>query len=269
LEAEKLKAEQQNELRETELRAKEKRVVELQRQLEGEKRQREEAERQVEKLKVESQKQLELEWQKRQVSEKRANELQRQLEGEKRQREEAERQVEKLKLLVQKLEAGQQPQTEDEIPLVSAKGVDYRKLRDLLKAKKWHSADKETNRVILKVASRESEGWLRDEDAKNFSCQDLGTIDKLWVKHSNGKFGFSVQKQIYQSLGGTKEYNSEIYRKYGDKVGWRKGGKWLYYNQLTFSAQHYIGHLPGAGKLMVREVWAHLSLVWRYADCNI
>jgi len=246
--------------------------VELKKQLELERQKREEAERRVEKLeeeKREAERQEELREAEQIAKEKRAVELQRQLEGEKRQGEEAERQVEKLKLLVEKLEAGRQPQTKDEIPLVSAKGVDYRKLRDLLKAKKWHSADKETNRVILKVASRESEGWLRDEDAKNFSCQDYGTIDKLWVKYSNGKFGFSVQKQIYQGLGGTKEYDSEVYRKYGDKVGWRKGGKWLYYNQLTFTTQHYTGHLPGAGKLMVRKVWAHLSLVWRSADCNI
>jgi hypothetical protein len=131
-----------------------------------------------------------------------------------------------------------------EVSLVSAKGVDYRKLRDLLKAKKWKEADKETRFKILKVVNRESEGWLRVEDAKNFSCQDLGTIDKLWVKYSNGKFGFFVQKQIYQSLGCTKEYNRDDYKKFADKVGWRKGGKWLYYSELTFSEKHYTGHLP-------------------------
>ena len=114
----------------------------------------------------------------------------------------------------------------NEVSLVSAKGVDYRKLRDLLKAKKWKEADEETRRVMLKVASRESEGSLRVEDVKNFSCQDLGTIDKLWVKYSNGKFGFSVQKQIYQGVGGSKEYNSDDYKKFADKVGWRKGGEW-------------------------------------------
>ena len=48
----------------------------------------------------------------------------------------------------------------NEVSLVSAKGVDYRKLRDLLKAKKWQEADAETKRVILKAASRESEGWV-------------------------------------------------------------------------------------------------------------
>jgi hypothetical protein len=137
-------------------------------------------------------------------------------------------------------------QKRNEVSLVSAKGVDYRKLRDLLKAKKWKEADQETTVKILKVANRESEGWLRVEDAKNFSCQDLGTIDKLWVKYSNGKFGFSVQKQIYQGVGGTKEYNWDDYKKLADKVGWRKGGEWLSYSQLTFSEKHYTGHLPAA-----------------------
>ena len=110
----------------------------------------------------------------------------------------------------------------NEVSLVSAKGVDYRKLRDLLKAKKWKEADEETRVKILKVANRESEGWLRVEDAENFSCQDLGTIDKLWVKYSNGKFGFSVQKQIYQGMNGSKEFNWDDYRVEEDKVGWRK-----------------------------------------------
>ena len=155
-----------------------------------------------------------------------------------------------LKNYQRELEAERQRQKKNEVSLVSAKGVDYRKLRDLLKAKKWQEADEETERVILKAASRESEGWLREEDAKNFSCQDLGTIDKLWVKYSNGKFGFSVQKQIYLSLGGTKEYNRDVWEKFGDKVGWRKGGQWLYYNELTFDDKHYVGHLPNLYRLL-------------------
>ena len=207
-------------------------VVELQKQLELERRKREEAERRVEKLEADLQKELR-EAQKR-AKEERAVELQRQLEEEKRQREEAERRE-------RELEAERQRQKKNEVSLVSAKGVDYRKLRDLLKAKKWQEADEETRTVISKAASRESEGWLRGSDAENFSCQDLGTIDKLWVKYSNGKFGFSVQKQIYLSLGGTKEYNRDVWKKLGDKVGWRKGGQWLSYSELTF-IKHYVGH---------------------------
>ncbi|MBO1347539.1 MAG: GUN4 domain-containing protein [Hormoscilla sp. GUM202] len=70
----------------------------------------------------------------------------------------------------------------------------YHKLRDLLKAGEWEKADIETTRVMLQVADREKERWFRVDDIKNFPCQDLLAIDKLWVKYSDGPFGFSVQK---------------------------------------------------------------------------
>ena len=143
-------------------------------------------------------------------------------------------------------ETQERGQKKNQVSLVSAKGVDYRKLHDLLKAKKWKEADEETDRVILKVVRRELEGWLRYEDAQNFSCQDLGMIDKLWVKYSNGEFGISVQEQIYHNLGGTKEYDLEVWKKFGDKVGWRQKGEWLNYTELTSLEEHYSGHLPVA-----------------------
>ncbi|MFM6253057.1 MAG: GUN4 domain-containing protein, partial [Dolichospermum sp.] len=77
--------------------------------------------------------------------------------------------------------------------------------------------------------------------------------DKLWVKYSDGRFGFSVQKRIYQGLGGTREYNQEIWLKFGDKVGWRRswwrGGSWLYYSLLTFDKKAPEGHLPSVAGL--------------------
>jgi hypothetical protein len=122
--------------------------------------------------------------------------------------------------------------------------MDYRKLRDLLKVGKWKEADEETAWVMLAVAKREKEGWLDDEHIDNFPCEDLRTIDQLWVKYSKGKFGFSVQKRIYQGFGGTREYNSEIWRQFGDKVGSRKGGNWLYYTDITFDKKAPVGYLP-------------------------
>ena len=86
--------------------------------------------------------------------------------------------------------------------VVSAVGMDYINLRNLLASKKWPEADEETARVMLKVAGREKERYLDTESIEKFPCEDLGTIDQLWVKYSNGRFGFSVQKRIYQSLGG-------------------------------------------------------------------
>ncbi|UNU26311.1 serine/threonine-protein kinase [Microcoleus vaginatus] len=180
------------------------------------------------------------------------------------------------------------PKKAETVQLISAVGMDYINLRNLLAAKKWKEADEETARVMLKVAGREKEGWLDEISIEKFPCEDLRTIDQLWVKYSNGRFGFSVQKRIYQSLGRTRKYDWEdwkrsvqkrIYQSLGrtrkydtedlendwedwktfaDRVGWRKNNEWLSYNNLTFSEKAPEGHLPG---LNLAEVW-EASVLW-------
>ncbi|MBD2206578.1 GUN4 domain-containing protein [Calothrix sp. FACHB-1219] len=129
--------------------------------------------------------------------------------------------------------------------LKSAVRMDYTRLRDLLAAGELRKADNETARVMLAVAGKKKQGWLGVEDIDNFPCEDLRTIDQLWVKYSNGRFGFSVQKRIYQSLGGTREYNDKIWYAFCDAVGWRKDGEWMYYKDLTFDLTAPVAHLPG------------------------
>ena len=153
-----------------------------------------------------------------------------------------------------------EPKVEEEIPkddISSEKGVDYTRLRDLLKAGNWKEADKETLAVMLKCAGREGECWLNSESINNFPCTDLRTIDQLWVKYSNGRFGLSIQKRIWESVGQDKE-------KFGDRIGWCKVEKrkkeqgwllwkeekielyykWLGYNDMNFSIKAPEGHLP-------------------------
>ncbi|MEG4506443.1 serine/threonine-protein kinase [Microcoleus sp. F6_B4] len=137
------------------------------------------------------------------------------------------------------------------VKLISTKGVDYRKLDRLLASGKWQEGDKETGKKLLQAAGRTEDSWLRVEDIDRFPCEDLRTIDQLWVKYSNGRFGFSVQKRIYKSLGGSREYDHKIWEAFGDRVGWRVNNKWLYYKDLKFNTKAQIGHLPcgwGGGK---------------------
>ncbi|MFM6455811.1 MAG: GUN4 domain-containing protein, partial [Planktothrix sp.] len=130
------------------------------------------------------------------------------------------------------------------IELKSAKGVNYHKLEQLLKAGNWVESDHETARKILEVAGRTKERNLMDSDIDNFPCEDLRTIDQLWVTYSNGRFGFSVQKRIYQSLGGTWRYEEKVWEAFGDQVGWRVGGSWLDYKDYKFNLTAQEGHLP-------------------------
>ncbi|MEC4983256.1 MAG: serine/threonine-protein kinase [Oscillatoria sp. PMC 1068.18] len=131
--------------------------------------------------------------------------------------------------------------------LSSQVGVDYTRLRDLLAAGEWKEADEETAKVMLKASNQEERGWLEVEDIDNFPCTDLRTIDQLWIKYSKERFGFSVQKQIYQSLGGIRKYDREIWQAFDCRVGWRKEGDLLYYPDLTMNVTAPQGHLPVAG----------------------
>ncbi|MCT7948872.1 serine/threonine-protein kinase [Ancylothrix sp. C2] len=139
------------------------------------------------------------------------------------------------------------------VPLKSARGVDYTRLRDLLAAGKWQEADEETATVMLKAAKRENVGWLDLDSINNFPCDDLRSIDQLWVKYSNGRFGFSVQKKIWLEVGGNAD--SETENKLGDRFGWRKGGSWLAYKDLTFNLKAPVGHLPHRPPVCIGGVW--------------
>ncbi|NEP59807.1 MAG: GUN4 domain-containing protein [Symploca sp. SIO2G7] len=158
-----------------------------------------------------------------------------------------------------------------EVELLSEQGVDYTRLRELLAASQWKEADKETANVMLKAVGREKEGYLNIEDIKKFPCKDLRTIDQFWVKYSSGHFGFSVQKRIWEEVGGNSDY--ETFEKLGERVGWSKRGSWLNYSALTFSTQAPMGHLPFR-RQRVRDLDFYVARVGgffysRVATCNL
>ena len=121
----------------------------------------------------------------------------------------------------------------------------YFKLRQLLEAEKWNEADEETLNVMLQVANIQRRHFLDVESMQKFPCKDLRKIDRLWFKSSGGKFGFSVQKKIYESLGGTKEYNKEVWEEFSDRVGWRRRDEIIKYSNLIFRLEEAPpAHLP-------------------------
>ena len=151
-----------------------------------------------------------------------------------------------------------------EVELKSEKGVDYTKLRDLLAEGKWKEANQETSKVMRLAGGYAS---LCYEDMDNFPCEDLRTINQLWLHYSEGKFGFSVQKEIYESLGGTRKYNEKVFYDFCDRVGWRQKARWtgrkatvwMDYDELTFNLEHAPkGHLP-----------TQLFWIWRYIKTDL
>ena len=151
------------------------------------------------------------------------------------------------------------------VELKSEKGIDYTRLRDLLAAGNWQEADQETAKVMLKAAGKQSTEYLSEEDLDNFPCEDLRTINQLWLSYSGGKFGFSVQKKIYESLGGTKKYSYVVFDRFCDRVGWRKRVGWrieknwvsysdLFDMTLKEAKQGYLPTLPHYRELYVHQV---------------
>jgi uncharacterized caspase-like protein len=172
---------------------------------------------------------------------------QRQAEAQEGQRQEAEELKQQRQEEAQRRQAAQ-PANANE--LASEKGIDYTRLRNLLKTQDWKAADKETADRMCEAMGRQEQGWLREEDAQNFPRTDIHTIDQLWVRHSQGKFGFSVQKKIWQECGSpTTTHNTNV-EKFCVAVGWRKKGflgmnsDLKDYSEITFDTTAPKGHLP-------------------------
>jgi hypothetical protein len=123
--------------------------------------------------------------------------------------------------------------------LASEKGINYTPLRDLLAAGNWREADQETYRVMIRAVGKNEGDWFTVDELSNFPCVDLKTIDSLWVNYSNGHFGFSIQKKIWQACGSPTS-SGEAWNRFCVKVGWQnqQATDYVSYSKLKFSLQN-------------------------------
>jgi hypothetical protein len=123
---------------------------------------------------------------------------------------------------------------------------------------------------MLKASGREKEGWIDLESIKKFSCEDLQTIDRLWVHYSNGLYGFSVQKDIYVECGGKLDFSypsKETWEKFCHRTALKSEDKWVDYPDLFFKDNFMSvkGHLPFFDLGRVRDLgrgWSR-DYAWR------
>ncbi len=128
----------------------------------------------------------------------------------------------------------------------------YRELVNYLANGRWKEADQETENIMLKVTNQTEQGYFKQRSLTSFPCSDLRIIDKLWVKFSGGKFGFSVQKDIWVKVGGKLDFGrdadsaEQAYTKLSDAIGRHKGSS-NYFALLYLDVSLPGGHLPSLG----------------------
>jgi hypothetical protein len=117
----------------------------------------------------------------------------------------------------------------------------YEALMSYLVNQQWEEANHETDRVMIEVLDQD---YLTPDALKNFPREDLLTIDKLWVEASNGHFGFSIQKNIWQECGAPMSTGKD-WENFCDRVGWQTKGKYVDYSDLKKnSSLSPMGELP-------------------------
>lgn len=156
-----------------------------------------------------------------------------------------------------------EPATPQNKPILASK------LTDLLASGRWKEADEETLRIMLQVAGREKEGWLDVQSIKEFPCEDFRAIDQFWLKSSDGRFGFSVQKQIWKSVGGKFNANDQIYEAFSDRVGWRVNNSWLQVDRLSFTSSAPDGHLPAVAVRLGGLSWGVTGFWWEKREAYV
>tara|TARA_Y100001968_G_scaffold298194_1_gene307910 strand:+ start:3439 stop:4158 length:720 start_codon:yes stop_codon:yes gene_type:complete len=122
----------------------------------------------------------------------------------------------------------------------SSIGIDYSALQQNLLEENFEEADRLTSAFLRQLAGKAAEerGYIYFSEAVVIPDVDLLTIDRLWIAYSQGRFGFSVQGRLLDSLGGR-------YEKLWPRIGWKKDGVWTRYPKSfnwTLSAPE--GHMP-------------------------
>lgn len=140
------------------------------------------------------------------------------------------------------------------VPLRSERNIDYGSLQQLLAQQDFEAADRLTLQKLCELAGPAAvqRKWIYFTETENLPITDLQTINTLWLLHSEGKFGFSVQREIWLSVG-------KDWEKLWPKIGWKSANNWTRYPQgFTWSLSAPRGHLPLSNQLRGVRVMASL-----------
>lgn len=131
------------------------------------------------------------------------------------------------------------------VPLTSEAGIDYKPLQQLLAQQKFLDADRVTLQKLCELSGPAAikRKWVYFTEIDGFPVTDLRTLNTLWLVHSEGKFGFSVQRQLWLSVG-------KNWEALWPKIKWKSGKTWTRYpGEFIWDLSAPRGHLPLSNQL--------------------
>jgi len=153
-----------------------------------------------------------------------------------------------------------------EIPtnLPSDCGMDYVPLATMLATGQLAEADQFTRDALIEIAGSKEKGrdFVYWTEVKDIPSTDLATIERLWNKFSGGKFGYSVQKNIWKKSKG----DFEVFCR---KIGWTTKDGEVERKKRWFGASEFMydvkkapnGHLPLTSALrgtsLIKQLLSH------------
>ncbi len=119
-------------------------------------------------------------------------------------------------------------------------------LKSAAQYKGWHSMELATSslfRAAVIPANAKALQQIVEEitpsQIRSMPCNHLKTLDQLWLTASGNRFGFSIQRLLWES----KRVNRD-YTKFADVVGWRQNGTWLKLEALRQKSLDKSARLP-------------------------
>ena len=163
--------------------------------------------------------------------------------------------------------------------LESSVGFDFVPLLNALQTGEFREADQLTRDGLITIAGETAQkrGFVYFSEVPKLPKEDLATIERLWKTYSEGKFGYSVQAQAYNS----KKVDRKLDNLY-DRIGWQKEDgdnskkllRWLpdaKSDEFIYDlATAPVGHLPLTSTLRGTQLLLNLldHEVWKGDEFN-
>jgi hypothetical protein len=129
--------------------------------------------------------------------------------------------------------------------------IQYKELEQQLKTHQWMAANAETARLVIAIAKAQDQpvighDWLTTSAVSTFPCGAIQQIDRLWTTHSQGRYGFTSQLDLwpegldYSSL----QQRRDRWTAFSKTIGWNEAPAMLDENARFPAAPRTSGALP-------------------------